>query len=217
MSPTSLYASVYRAFPDPQYGRKHPRTLTESLNRPLNTLAGLLWKGTYVLFCTFDGSSRRNATDCRVVAQGFSMANGISTDHHAHVVLVVDAVKHKVRVFNRSASSEDGELLHWYDVELQYAADNIEYHHASNSWYLGSILNLRAALQHSEAFLPGMNSPGGVQRLWFEPSTSSFQSEVLLAHSGRKLSGVSCAVPFGSKLAMGSWSEDGILLCPSPS
>jgi ankyrin repeat protein len=100
------------------------------------TLDMFFSKKTNVHRCVWDPEQLVKAATCDVVATGFHIANGITSDPDRKLIFVVDAGDDKLYVFDRS---EDGSLSLKATVDLPHAGDNIEFDVASNKLTLGSM------------------------------------------------------------------------------
>jgi DNA-binding beta-propeller fold protein YncE len=171
----------------------------------------LLSKKTNVQRCLWDPEQPVKAAICDVVATGFRVANGITSDPDRKLIFVVDAGDTKLYVFDRN---EDGSLSFKATVDLPHAADNIEFDVASNKLTLGGMPYLYQVL----ARMNGDDSvcvSGGMVTVELL-SDGSYNVEEVLMHDGSKLSMISSAVFVHGKILLGSPPSDGVLLCTIP-
>ena len=122
-------------------------------------------------------------------------------------MFVNDPPQRRISVFSIHQNNE--KLTKDEIVDLPMVVDNVEYDDATEEILLGTIPDLWAAVQkHSNNSFP---VPGGMAVL--EQNGKDWSVKDVLEHDGTKLSQISAAARFGSKIVLGSpWSE-GILVC----
>ena len=95
-------------------------------------------------------------------------------------------------------------------LKLPLAADNIEYDDEADEILIGTIPDIPALMKVMDGDKT-VAIPGGMA---IASSTSSgWKVKDVLEHDGTKLSGISAALRFGSKIVLGSPGSEGILVC----
>ena len=112
------------------------------------------------------------SAQCRVVAVGGAMFNGISIDEHRQLAVVADAIKRTIEVWSLPELDRPERLVHLASIPLPFAVDNVERDATDGRFYLGSIGRLKGFFDYIDRAkavngLPPRStlSPGGAQRL----------------------------------------------------
>eukprot|EP00516_Mucochytrium_quahogii_P007476 CAMPEP_0203745218 /NCGR_PEP_ID=MMETSP0098-20131031/1039_1 /ASSEMBLY_ACC=CAM_ASM_000208 /TAXON_ID=96639 /ORGANISM=" , Strain NY0313808BC1" /LENGTH=359 /DNA_ID=CAMNT_0050632951 /DNA_START=209 /DNA_END=1285 /DNA_ORIENTATION=+ len=135
-----IYASIWQNAPIPDAGEHHPRTITDYLGRALQRIVeiGAVAGFTSVQRCVFDVASK-STIQCKAVASGFAVANGITMNKNRDVLYVNDVVLKRIYVY--SVNKKTGQLTQAKDqtIILPHAVDNIHMDHETGEIWMGSI------------------------------------------------------------------------------
>jgi len=225
ISSTEFYVTQYLPFPHPIEGA--PIEAYDKLPLMGYLLSPLRLQWTKVFHCQMTPKSltRSSVTHWKEVCtqiEGASgvMLNGITNDPNQQV-FIVDAVTHDVQQYWRDPKSGALELLRIH--HLPYSADNAIW--SNESIILAGISHLPDCFfKFAEYYqkhpdpppkggptYEGSQCPGHVTVL--DPMTGKM--ETIFQHDGSKLGGISGAVQLqGKHLIVGSFGDDGVLICP---
>ena len=163
---------------------------------------GIKW--TTVFHCKWDNK----ASSCVIATdESFGSANGLTINTDRTKLFVNDLVQKQITVY--SIHQNNQKLTRDEIISLPMVVDNIEYDDATQEILMGTVPDLWAAVQiHSNKSFP---VPGGMAVL--EGIGKDWRVKDVVEHDGTKLSQISAAARFGTKIILGSpWSE-GVLVC----
>lgn len=174
-------------------------TVNHTAARVAETVLKLPWAS--VVF--FDG------TKARVVAEGFSYANGVTTSRDRRTVFVSESTGRHLVAFARDSVS--GALTELGRTQLESGLDNLTLAPDDSVW-IGAHPRLLAFLGHAKD--AAKKSPSQVLRATWDAAQKRFVVEVVLTDDGTKLSGSSVAVPLSAgRVLVGSVFEPHLLDC----
>jgi sugar lactone lactonase YvrE len=218
-----FYVTEWLVVGRPHGGSKRPNlTMEEKLQQGVGKLAGFLKVPTTRIFrCKLSASPQ-----CEVASPDrFVVANGITVSSDGQSYFVADTVLGKIFVLGRES---DGTLKTLSEFKTKHAVDNIEMSE-EGELQAGSLPLLFAFEELCEDGLGankvvgGRNvgcgsTPGGLLSISLlgtggKSFVDGVQTDVSM-HDGSKLSQVSAALKVGSKVAMGSPTSPGVLVCP---
>ena len=218
ISEGEFYVTQYRYFTDALDGRNNKSL--KSLLKELGNLVVALFNIplSKVYFCKYslpDSSMTSVSVECNAVAAS-SMYNGISHRPADGKVLLASTINNQLHVFNRNLSSKTGEIVLQSKIPSIYSIDNIEYDAKHDEFILSSIgaFHYHVARVHSLHGGVERYSPGGGQAIQFSGSNSlGYTLRPLAITDGTVLSGVSVAARLQDSVVLGSWEDNGILVC----
>jgi len=197
-----VYVTQWQPFSAPAQGNLNPQTVQEKLQvmstLPINVLGIRL---TTVFHCRWSDSkdSCVSATE-----ESFIGANGISLSGDGSTVYVNDPIDKRITVMARNKDS--GRLSKSSTIELPVAVDNIEYDDHSGEIIVGTIPDLKSAMNK-------LNVPGGMAVLRRKTNNDEWEWTSILEQDGTKLSQISAASRLGNRIVLGSPFSEGVLLC----
>merc|ERR1712156_512126 len=199
----NFYVTQWKPYPAPEGGTGHPSTLREIFQALMVfPILAFNLKWTKVHVCSISEGICHLASN-----ETFIIANGITVNRDKSHVYVNDVTEKLVTVLRRE---EDFQLVKESVIKLPVAADNIEYDDEADEILIGTIPDLPALMKVMDGDKTAA-IPGGMA---IASSTSSgWKVMDVLEHDGTKLSGISAALRFGSKIMLGSPGSEGILVC----
>jgi len=210
VAPGKFYITQYQPFPDSKESGR------DGFMYKLKGMFAVLSKSdwTYVRYCEYstDASAGTNREiTCQISGKGVSL-NGINKNQKGDLIFVADPIVRQLKVFKRDRN--DNTLSVLSSVPTPYAVDNIELDGESGRIMLSAIGSVSRHFKHVSTRVSGKESsnPGGAQELLVHGTT--FKVQDLLLQDGDLLSSISAACKFGSRLVLGSWEDNGVLICP---
>jgi hypothetical protein len=201
-----FYMTQLLPFPLPKKGV--PESFDEHLHQAASYLSIFGPGSTAVHRCTFDPKKKgekNEDVECEVVAGGFSLVNGITTNDDRDKYWVVDT--RNVIALKRKA---DGSLERTGDsFAMPHMGDNIEWDSKTHDLYVGTIPNPISALAKMGKGL----SHEGTLHVIHQDFGKMSRSEDLVVHSGEKLGSVSAGFVYKNKALLGSPFHSGVLVC----
>jgi len=214
-SQDEFYVSTWLPWADSLRGR--------SLS-PISKIINILYlinpfgvKWTWLIHCR--GSSGKSESLCHETGPKAEMWNGMTTD--GKKIYAYSLTKNTVFAFDRT---KDGELVNPKPISLApHFGDNIEYNPKDGQLWTGGMATLFDCYilwvgdyEHSIGVLPkGGPSPSGakcpIHSSSVDPKTGKVTNHVL--HDGSLLGGASASVKVGNKIVIGTWIDDGVLVC----
>ena len=216
-----LYVTQWIPVSVPAHGRPHPSTWWEWLEQALVKPIFLLGiHGTTVWQCTFTDDMDSPA-DCRkATSTRFRVANGIAINENRTRVYVNDVFGYHIGEFERDSTT--GQLLHFQDIPLKYAVDNIDWKKSKNGdgneeeeIWMGSIPDLISILRNDgKPFEDRLTVVGGLGVVRRSATDRSWSPQrIVWHHDGSLLSQISSACLHQGKVYMGSAYSKGVLIC----
>jgi hypothetical protein len=168
-------------------------------------------KYTYVHYCK-GVDFKTKIANCEIVKGTEAlMNNGITIDRNNNIWV---AKTYDRKVVKYSIDDENRNVLHSIkEIDLGYAPDNIKYDENTNSIYSGVIGKLLNHKEYVEKRVGGADVTdfsfwGGAVKI--DVNNNEVSTMVM---QDKKLFGVSTSYQIGNKVLMGSWFDDGILIC----
>lgn len=213
-----FYITQYLAFPDSINGRHSDNFVSNMISKFGNLISSILGLPLANLrHCTYDSNSNdmnRNVF-CEIVASGTSY-NGINKNKNSDTLFVSDPIEREIHTFNLSKDFKRGRI-----IKLPYSVDNIELNEKEDTLYLSAIWGFTAHLQRIKSRSTSQSNPsfnpGGAMQLYFDSKSGSYTFRELVMQDGKALSSIAVACPFKENyILLGSWEDDGVLMCPRP-
>jgi hypothetical protein len=216
VSKDEFYVTNYLPVVDTKEGR--PNDFSSKLLRILYSLSQPLFKFTHILYCK---GTKGNSDDiCKVVGPGAGMWNGITATPDGKTIFVNDLLAKTIYSFSRTASND---LQQVKTYKSEHVLDNIEY--MDGKIWRGGLAKLTDSMKfdadyehHPDYILPSFNqgkspsgllNPGHVSSL--DLATGNFTTHVV--HHGSLLSGFASGIRHKNKVIVGSYYDDGVLIC----
>jgi len=198
-SPHELYVTQWLTVPYPEHGLKSGSHFKTELGPTLLNFMGFSW--TRVYRCTWSevilGGQCEPAT-----GRQFYGANGITISKDKKQLFISDPLDKRITIMDRQ---DDGKLLETGHIDLPWLVDNVEME--GGDLVMGTISDI-GKWQKGHSIPGGMlvarRGNGGEWKLDKAHS---------LAHDGSKLSQISAAARWGTKVVLGSPFSRGVLIC----
>ena len=226
VSEDEFYVTKYLPFPDTKYGRGTDFIYAIKELIYLTQPVPLSWTSIY--YCNFKlatkmkGGNEYGEDGCKEVAFPAFMWNGITAEYSFdqsnnsytyHSVIAYDFMS-GIHVFNRSSN---GDLTLYSKFSIPNYADNIEYDPSSSSVSYGGMLKL--GLCYGEWYNAMAKSIDGKTQINCPIHSAKLnikngERKDLIIHDGSLLGGAASSVVVGDKVVIGSFADDGFLICP---
>lgn len=186
---------------------------------------------TYVLYCEYGMPSESESEsesapslDCRRVADGFVMANGITSNPDYSQIFVADVFGKTISVFDRNASTND--LTGRIDLSTTGRVDNLKFDPVSGRVYGGAITNFFWSLKNGALHYPQEieTSTSSIIEVFQETKTTGGSNSKIVSSSWKareimstgKLGFATNSLRMNDYHVMGSGGMgfDGLLVCP---
>lgn len=129
-----FYMTRFKPYPLPPYG-------TPVKGKWNSILRTLINPTTYVLYCEYamPSTTDKGELACRKVADGFMVANGLTTNWDKSLIYVGDAFAKSVSVYSRHTNNSL-ELVSAIDTKV--GIDNLKFDEQTGNIYAGSLANM---------------------------------------------------------------------------
>ena len=203
-----IYITQYLPFADSVSGRAKG-----SLSKiPSFGVIGLKLKWSYVFYCKGTKSGLASCKQITSPKVSALMNNGITINPKTGLVYISRTFDRSVGVF-KIDDNDRSVLHHVKEIPINYLSDNVEFDEVSNSILIGSLGNMLDHVKYIENTLKG-----GLDKefkCWYGSERINLENDavevVVMTDNG--LCGIASMAQVGNKVFMGSWAEDGILVC----
>eukprot|EP01126_Amoeba_proteus_P004419 TRINITY_DN11478_c0_g1_i14.p1 TRINITY_DN11478_c0_g1~~TRINITY_DN11478_c0_g1_i14.p1 ORF type:complete len:400 (-),score=48.11 TRINITY_DN11478_c0_g1_i14:257-1456(-) len=214
VSRNEFYVTKYLPYSDAITGRRIDSW--SKFRSILYSTVPLKW--TSIFFCS--NISGTSETQCKEVGPAGGMWNGITSSPDGSTIYVYDLFDRHIFAFERTATND---LVVRRKYFTEYAADNIQYDPVDGRiWYGGMALVGQCVLkwlgdyEHHPGAPRKARSPEGhlcpIHSTSLDLNTGEEKHHVI--HNGTLLGAASASVRFGDHVIIGSFVDDGVLLCP---
>ena len=164
-------------------------------------------KMTQVFHCSWTEDSE--ATCEPASEHKFLGANGLTINEDRSVVYVNDPMDMMITAMERNKKT--GKLTKVSEIQLPFAADNIEYDDEADEIIIATIPDFIAVGKNMEG--EDVPVPGGMVVAHKHAENDGWVLKDVLNHDGTKLSQISSGAKFKDKVVLGSPFSEGILVC----
>eukprot|EP01006_Ploeotia_vitrea_P008859 TRINITY_DN21052_c0_g1_i1.p1 TRINITY_DN21052_c0_g1~~TRINITY_DN21052_c0_g1_i1.p1 ORF type:complete len:396 (-),score=191.89 TRINITY_DN21052_c0_g1_i1:104-1291(-) len=164
---------------------------------------------TYVTYCELDAN---DVPQCRKVADGLRMANGLMPLNDNKQIVLIDTIEQAVLVYDRDPNTNDLTLNR--KTILQTGCDNLSLDEQGRM-YIGCHPKLLTFVKYSKD-PTRLHAPSQALRITFDTESDGANDKIeeLLLTNGEDFSASSVATPFGNDLYIGAVYAPGMFKCP---
>ena len=211
-----IYITSYLAFADPKNGRDVAVNKFSKL-KTFGTLA-LLLNWSHVYYC--NGVNQVNVANCiQIKSERVSSVQntGIAYDSKNDLLYLVRPLEKEIKLFK--IDQDNHSVLHYQgDIKLNHNPDNAFFDEEANAITLGvggKPLDFFNYIDHS---ISNTNSNKdvpcwcGAEIVNLNATSIPYKGEVIVMQND-KMCGISSAIIVKSKVFMGSWAAQGVLVC----
>jgi len=222
IAPGQVYVTQYRYFPDMPDGRDfNSKTLQGKLNGIGNSaLAFAGFKKCTILYITHDRKKVTALGNVTVAAPMESMHNGITQLPNGKI-LSANPLGKEIYVYSRDVKTNRLQLES--RIPTQFGVDNFFVNPTSKRILIGCVgrlidfIKFTHLAQSTKKTPENVYIPGGASELLISEKNgkTQYSTRNLVLQDGKLLSGISVAGITGNNILIGSWHDEGILLCPT--
>lgn len=191
-------------------------SLANGLDHPYSALleiASNSHRGT-VIKCTVEKKNDKWQSECHAIVHNMGGPNGIHVLNDGKLLVVAETFGRALQFYALDAEGNVTSSQPTQTVHIDSAVDNIIVDHDTGDLLVAGHSNVLEFMRHGYA-PQQYTSPTEVFRVkHYGDGKYASMAKLVLAEDGKKLSGVSVALPHEDQIYLGSVMANGLLVCP---